>query len=110
MLGLYPEYIARYKCNDFSECQLDHYKCINKKIYCSELIFKGFKSVYKEELGKVVKLGDLDWKPYELIIRQIDPTLPLARKMITPKHMSEADQLIQVYKSIEQSSHLGVKP
>ena len=81
----------------------------DKKIYCSELIFKGFKSVYKEDLGQVVELGELDWKPYEPIIRKIDPTLPLKRKMITPKHLSEAEQLKEVYKSIDPSTYLGIK-
>lgn len=81
----------------------------DKKIYCSELIFKGFRSVYKEELGQVVELGELDWKPYEDIIIKIDPTLPLKRKMITPKHLSEAEQLIEVYKSIDPSSYLAAK-
>ena len=44
------------------------------------------KSTFNEEIGVVVKLGDLDWKPYEMVIRFIDPSLPLERKMITPKH------------------------
>lgn len=72
----------------------------DETIYCSELIFKSFKEVFDEDLGVVVTLGDLDWKPYESFIRSIDPSLPLSRKMITPKHLSEAVQLEQVYGSI----------
>lgn len=72
-----------------------------QKIYCSELIFKAFKSVYGEDLGEVVALGDLNWKPHEAFIRQIDPSLPLKRLMITPKGLSEAKQLRQVFESLD---------
>lgn len=73
----------------------------DEKIYCSELIYKAFKTVYHEELGKVVTLGDLNWQPHEAFIRRIDPDLPLARKMITPKHLAEAPQLTQVFESLD---------
>ncbi len=73
----------------------------DEKIYCSELIFKAFQSTYNEELGKVVKLGDLNWEPHEAFIRHIDPSLPLKRKMITPQHMADADQLEQVFESLD---------
>lgn len=73
----------------------------DEKIYCSELIFKAFRSVYGEDLGKVVTLGELNWKPHEAFIRHIDPSLPLQRKMITPRHLAEAVQLEQVFESLE---------
>ncbi len=73
----------------------------DEKIYCSELIFKAFQTVYGEDLGKVVPLGELNWKPHEAFIRHIDPSLPLQRKMITPQHLAEAPQLEQVFESLE---------
>ncbi|MDQ8205862.1 hypothetical protein, partial [Pelagicoccus sp. SDUM812003] len=74
----------------------------DEKIYCSELIFKAFRDVFHEDLGEVVTLGDLDWRPYEEFIRSIDPSLPLERKMITPRHLSEAAQLEPVCVSIKR--------
>lgn len=70
------------------------YELDDEKIYCSELIYKGFKRASGQPLGKIVKLGDLDWKPQEKIIRAIagDP-IPLEREMITPRDLAEADQL-----------------
>lgn len=73
----------------------------DEKIYCSELIFKAFKTVYGEELGEVVKLGDLNWEPHEAFIRHIAPSLPLERKMITPQHMADAAQLEQIFESLD---------
>jgi hypothetical protein len=71
-----------------------HYEFDDSKIYCTELIFKGFKAATGEELGTVRKLGDLKWQPYERLIRQIERGgLPLERLMITPRDMSEAKQL-----------------
>ena len=75
------------------------YKMDDDEIYCSELIFKAFKKASDEELGKLVKLGDLDWKPYEEIIEYFEGSkAPLERIMITPKHLSEARQLKKVFK------------
>jgi hypothetical protein len=76
-----------------------HYEFDDAKIYCSELIFKGFKAATGEDLGRVRKLGDLKWQPYEAVIRQIENGgLPLERPMITPRDMSEAGQLELVMK------------
>lgn len=73
----------------------------DEKIYCSELIYKAFKTIYHEELGTVVTLGELNWKPHEAFIRRIDPDLPLQRKMITPRHLADAKQLYQVFESLD---------
>lgn len=77
------------------------YSFDDEKIYCSELIFKAFNTVYSEELGDVTALGDLNWEPYEAIIRAIDPSLPLKRKIITPRALSEASQLAEIYSSFD---------
>jgi hypothetical protein len=75
------------------------YEFDDAKIYCSELIFKGFKAATGEELGKVRKLGELKWQPYEELIRKLESGgLPLDRPMITPRDLSEAAQLRLVVK------------
>jgi len=75
------------------------YQFDDDKIYCSELIFKAFKKATTEDLGKVVKLGALDWKDHEEFIRRITGgDLPLNRLMITPADLARASQLHNVYK------------
>jgi hypothetical protein len=70
----------------------------DEAIYCSELIYKGFRDATGENLGQLVRLGDLNWQPYKDIITRYggDPP-PLERIMITPKHLSEAEQLIKIF-------------
>lgn len=76
-----------------------HYDFDDQKIYCSELIFKGFRDATGEPLGTVRKLGDLNWKPNEAFIRYIENGgLPLEREMITPKDLSQAKQLREVFR------------
>lgn len=41
-------------------------------LYCSELVYKAYKNACGEELGVLVKLGDLDWKPFEDAIRRYE--------------------------------------
>jgi len=61
------------------------------------LIYKAFKNAYGEELGSLVRLGDLNYKPYIDFIRQMEGgNLPLDRLMIPPKQLSEAPQLVKV--------------
>jgi len=76
-----------------------HYDMDDGKIYCSELIYKAFLDATGEELGTIRKLGELDWKPHEAIIRKIENGgLPLERRMITPGDMAAAKQLQPVYR------------
>ena len=72
------------------------YEFDDAKIYCSELIFKGFKKATGESLGITQKLGELNWRPFEPVIRQISGGVPLERQMITPQSMSLARQLDRV--------------
>ncbi|MBI5380589.1 MAG: hypothetical protein HZA31_01690 [Opitutae bacterium] len=74
-----------------------HYRFDDDRIYCSELIFKAFRTVTGKNLGKVEKLGDLNWKPHEKFIRSIEGYVPVEREMITPQAMSEAPELTKVY-------------
>lgn len=76
-----------------------HYEMGDDSIYCSELVYKGFKNATGEKLGKLVTLGDLDWRPYIKTIEKYEGgSIPLDRVMITPRHLSEAHQLKRVYR------------
>jgi hypothetical protein len=75
-----------------------HYDLDDAAIYCSELIYKSFQRVTGEEMGRLQKLGELKWLAYAAVIKQIEGgNLPLERKMITPRSLSEASQLEKVY-------------
>ena len=66
----------------------------DEKLYCSELIYKAFREATGEECGAVCRLGELNWRPYETFIRMLEGgDLPLERRMITPRAVSEATQL-----------------
>ena len=75
------------------------YRFDSENIYCSELIFRGWKAATGEDLGKVMKLGDLKWERYKPVIEAIEGqgNLPLDREMITPRDMAKAKGLKQIY-------------
>lgn len=75
-----------------------NYDLDDQKIYCSELIYKACLQATGEKLGQLEKLGNLNWKPYETLIKAIEKgPVPIDRLMITPRHLSEAPQLTKVY-------------
>lgn len=70
------------------------YRMDDRRIYCSELIFKAYRSATGEELGTLVRIGDLRWKPFEETIVQLaEGPVPVGRVVITPKHIALAPQL-----------------
>ncbi len=73
------------------------YELGDERIYCSELIFKSFKRATSQDMGKLVKLESLNWKPHKEFILSIENRIPLDRVMITPKDLSEAKQIRQVF-------------
>lgn len=57
----------------------------DEKLYCSELVYKAVHRVTGVALAPHVRLGDLNWRPFEREIRQAaGGVLPLERAMITP--------------------------
>jgi hypothetical protein len=63
-------------------------------IYCSELPYKAFKSISGIALGELKTVAQLNWKPFESIIRKYDNgALALDRIMITPIDLSQAKEL-----------------
>ena len=75
------------------------YRFDDEAIYCSELIWRGWKAATGKELGTAVTLGSLNWKPYQPVIEAIEGSgnLPLDREMITPRDMAKAKQLTLVF-------------
>ena len=71
-----------------------HYDLDDARIYCSELLWKSVRDATGKKLGKIQKLGELDWRPHEKVIRAIENgALPLDRDMITPRAFAEAPEL-----------------
>ena len=75
------------------------YRMDDEKIYCSELIYKAFRDATGAKLGKLVKLGSLDWGAHEATIIAIEGSLPLEREMITPRDLARAEAIEKVYRS-----------
>jgi hypothetical protein len=70
------------------------------EVYCSSLVYLAFQKATGEQMGKLEKLGDLDWKPFSGFIMEDQlGHLPLDRVMITPASLSRAPQLREVYQS-----------
>jgi hypothetical protein len=67
-------------------------------IYCSELPYKAFLSASGIKLGRLSTVGELDWKPFEKSIREMDGGgLPLDRVLISPVNLSRAKELSLVF-------------
>lgn len=68
------------------------------EIYCSELVFKAYRDAYAVEFGAWENLGDLNWRPHERFIREMEGgALPLGRSMITPVALTRSPELAKVY-------------
>lgn len=75
------------------------YRFDDERIYCSELVFKAWRIATSEDLGKVRKVSELKWQPYRATIEQLEGgPVPLDRELITPRDLSEASQLVQVFR------------
>ncbi len=73
------------------------YRMDDDSIYCSELVFKAYQRATGEELGQLVRLGDMNWQPYRETIEYYEGGLvPYDRLMITPKDLAKAKQLERV--------------
>lgn len=80
-------YDERYRLDDDAEA-----------IYCSELIYLAYRSASGEPLGKLVTLGELNWRPYSELIERIEHAPPpVDREIITPRNLAAAQQLQRVY-------------
>lgn len=77
------------------------YRMDEEAMYCSELIYKGYKQATGEELGQLTTLGELDYEPFAPLIRQLEgeQEIPTDRKIIPPSHLAKAAQLELVHKN-----------
>ena len=75
------------------------YRLDDEKIYCSELIWKAFRDATDgQQLGDLKKFGEMNWQPYETLIKQIEGgEVPVDREMITPVELARARQLEPVF-------------
>ena len=74
------------------------YRMDDKFIYCSELVYKAYSDATGKPLGKLIRLGDLNWRPFAATIRKYEGgEPPLDREMITPIDLSRAPQLKKVF-------------
>jgi len=74
------------------------YELDDEKIYCSELVQKAFAKVTGRELGQPRRLGDMNWRPFEAFIRQVEGgALPLDREIVSPQALTESSELTKVY-------------
>ncbi len=79
-----------------------HYAPGDSQIYCSELVYKVAERQLGVKVGIWDKLGDLNWKPWEKFIREIeDGQLPLDRPMITPVGLTRSPEVVRVYPRAE---------
>jgi hypothetical protein len=70
------------------------YQLSDEKIYCSELVYKGFLRGAKMEIGRPQKLGDLKWQTHEGFIRLLaGGGLPLERMIVTPVSVASSSHL-----------------
>ncbi len=71
----------------------------DEHIYCSELLFKAFRSATGEPLGRVRQVRELKWEPYRATIEALEGgPVPLERELITPRDLSEAPQLRAIFR------------
>ena len=90
------------------------YQLDDESIYCSELIYKSFRDATDgQQLGELRKFGEMNWRPYETLIRQIEGgDVPINREMITPRDLARAKQLEPVFShrlSIELPVELSIE-
>jgi hypothetical protein len=74
------------------------YELDDKKIYCSELVYKAYLRGAEIEVGDKEELGTLNWRGQEEFIRAITGgDLPLDRIMVTPASIARNSRLKLMY-------------
>jgi len=74
------------------------YELSEDKLYCSGLVYHAWMSSTGQEMGKLTRVGDMNWKPYRATIEKYNNApAPLDRQVISPVELSKAGQLEKVY-------------
>ena len=84
----------------FEGLPYDHHFDMHNRgaMYCSGLLYESFLKADGEPLGQLQKLGDLDWQPCIAFIKKTEHgNVPLDRLLITPRSITEAKQVEEVY-------------
>jgi uncharacterized protein YycO len=69
----------------------------NEKLYCSELVWKVYKEVYKIELSTPKELKDFDLtNPYvqQLMKQRYGKNIPYTQKVVAPEDLYKSDKLL----------------
>jgi Permuted papain-like amidase enzyme, YaeF/YiiX, C92 family len=75
------------------------------EIYCSELVSLAYERGLGMKLADWDRLGDLNWKPHEGFIREMEVgTLPLDRRMITPVALTRSPRVTRIFPAVGKSS------
>jgi hypothetical protein len=70
----------------------------DEAIYCSELVLLAGRSALGRDLGRIERLGDLDWRPWAAAIERFEGgPPPLDRLMITPEALRREPLLARVH-------------
>ncbi|MCP4135939.1 MAG: YiiX family permuted papain-like enzyme [bacterium] len=72
----------------------------NKRIYCSELVWKLYKNITGLEIGEVERLGDFDLSHAyvkRLLKKRYGKKVPLNEPVISPAAMFDSDELFTVF-------------
>jgi len=71
------------------------------RLYCTELIAQGFEDVTGDPLGARVRIGILNWRPYEREVREyFGGAIPLDREVLTPADLAAAPQIERVWSNM----------
>lgn len=74
------------------------YQMDDEPMYCSELLYRSYKDATGKGLGKLQKLGELNWHPYRSTLEKYEGgPPPLGRKMISPYSLANSPELVQVF-------------
>lgn len=89
-IGPMLQYIDSQKGKPFDT----RFRLEDDELYSSELLYKAYRQATGQSLGKLSRLGQLRWKPYEETIKYFERgPAPLRREIITPKSLSQAPEL-----------------
>jgi Permuted papain-like amidase enzyme, YaeF/YiiX, C92 family len=74
------------------------------EIYCSELVSLAYERGLGMRLADWDRLGDLNWKPHEAFIREMEVgPLPLDRRMITPVALTRSPKVTRIFPAVGTS-------
>lgn len=82
------------------------YELDDKKIYCSELIYKAYLKAADIEIGKKVPLGNMNWRPNVVFIKMITGgELPLDREIVTPVSLVKSKNVKMIYSNFPEAKN-----